>query len=103
MFIGRGRRLTRSPSPTNMTAMDYKRELEIRQQVGGEAPCPTCKEPRKALLGSKLREKREAAGIGLREVAKKAGLSPSYVSDLERGKRNLGMAAADRLLRVIGS
>jgi transcriptional regulator with XRE-family HTH domain len=37
-------------------------------------------------LGAKLRELRENKGLGLREVAKKAGVNHGYLSQLERGE-----------------
>jgi transcriptional regulator with XRE-family HTH domain len=37
-------------------------------------------------LGPKLRELREEKGLGLREVAKKAGVNHGYLSQLERGE-----------------
>lgn len=36
--------------------------------------------------GSKLRKLRERKGIGLRQLAARVGISPSYLSNLERGK-----------------
>lgn len=38
-------------------------------------------------LGDKLRQLREAAGITLRELSRQAGLSPSFICDLEAGRR----------------
>lgn len=39
-------------------------------------------------FGPTVREIREAAGINLRELARRLGWSPAYVSDIERGLRN---------------
>jgi hypothetical protein len=38
-------------------------------------------------IGAELRAKREAAGISVRELSKRLGLSPAYLSYLERGRR----------------
>lgn len=35
-----------------------------------------------------MRKNREAAGVSLRKVAIKMGISAPYLSDLERGNRN---------------
>lgn len=43
-------------------------------------------DPRK--LGEYFRTKREAAGLSLRKVASQAGVSASYLSDLELGRRS---------------
>jgi transcriptional regulator with XRE-family HTH domain len=39
------------------------------------------------LLGSRLREARVAAGLSLRALARTAGVTPSYLSDIELGRR----------------
>lgn len=36
-----------------------------------------------------LREVREGAGVSVREMARRLGHSAPYVSDVERGKRNV--------------
>jgi hypothetical protein len=38
-------------------------------------------------IGAELRAKREAAGISVREMSTRLGLSPAYLSYLERGRR----------------
>lgn len=38
-------------------------------------------------FGSYIREKRTKAEIGLREAAEKIGIKPTYMSDIETGKR----------------
>jgi transcriptional regulator with XRE-family HTH domain len=68
-----------------------------------------------APLGRELRALREARGLGLRELARRLGLSPSYLSTLERGQLKTPPAAtvlralaalyeveADRLLLLAG-
>lgn len=39
--------------------------------------------------GLQLRDTREKAGVSLRGLSAALGLSPSYVADLELGRRNL--------------
>lgn len=43
-------------------------------------------DPRK--VGLAMRDHRESAGVSLRKVALKMGVSAPYLSDLERGNRN---------------
>lgn len=38
--------------------------------------------------GEAFRVEREASGLGLRELARKIGISPAYLSDIEKGRRN---------------
>lgn len=40
-------------------------------------------------LGTYIRSKRVAKGIGLREMAEKLNISPAYLSNLELGKHNM--------------
>lgn len=47
---------------------------------------------RRAALGKLLREARQSRGWVLEQVAKKAGVSVPFLSDLERGKRVIGPA-----------
>ena len=53
-----------------------------------EAACPTCHQGRLVVNHRWLRLRREAAGILMREFARKVGLSAAYISDIELGRRN---------------
>ena len=44
------------------------------------------------VLGRKLKDTRQALGLTQAEVAGRLGVSPSYVSAVEAGKRNLTLA-----------
>jgi predicted transcriptional regulator len=50
--------------------------------------CPTCHQTREAVDGNSLRAAREAAQVSLREMARRLGISASYLSDIERNRRN---------------
>lgn len=50
-------------------------------------PCPKCGTPQKVLNGLWLRTRRERAGIGLREFARRLEISAPYLSDIERNYR----------------
>jgi transcriptional regulator with XRE-family HTH domain len=55
-------------------------------------PCPQCNGTGRCLddraVGAAMRQVRIAAGLSLRGVAKRLGVSAPYVSDLELGRRN---------------
>lgn len=51
-------------------------------------PCSKCGSPRSVVNGAWLRERRMAAGLSLREMARRLGFSAPYVSDVEKNKRN---------------
>jgi len=48
-------------------------------------------------VGSRIKRRRETLGWTQDELAKKANISKSFLSDLENGKRNVG---ADKLLDI---
>lgn len=54
-------------------------------------------------LGVRLRGLREDAGLTLSQAAGAAGLSLSYLSDVERGRRVPTLDALDRLARALGT
>lgn len=49
-----------------------------------------------------LRAVRVARGIGLREAAARARIDPAHLSRVERGQRQLSLAALRRLAGVLG-
>ncbi len=50
-------------------------------------------------LGQMLRDTRVAKGLGLRELARRVNLTPSYVSDIENDRR----VPAEDVLRKLGT
>ncbi|WP_313453316.1 helix-turn-helix transcriptional regulator [Brevundimonas sp.] len=53
-------------------------------------------------LGKRVRALRLAAGLSQEELAFRAGMKRSYVSDLERGTRNPTVRALGRLASALG-
>lgn len=53
------------------------------------------------LLGEALRSRRKALGISQEELADKAGLHRTYVSDVERGTRNVTVKNLFRLATAL--
>ncbi|HAL05855.1 MAG TPA: transcriptional regulator [Brevundimonas sp.] len=53
-------------------------------------------------LGKRVRELRIAAGLSQEELAFRADMKRSYVSDLERGTRNPSVRALERLAIALG-
>lgn len=52
-------------------------------------------------LGPMLRAARERAGLGVRETARRAGLSSGYVADLEANRRTPSRTVAEQLADVL--
>lgn len=69
-------------------------------------PCLRCKgtgfEADHAALGRDVRAMRKNADLTLAEVARGAGYSVAYISDLERGRRNWREESYNRILDAIG-
>lgn len=65
-----------------------------------ETPCTVCGTPRAFVDGAWLREQRKAAGLTLREVARRLGYTASYVCDVELNRR---YASADLTARYLGA
>ena len=55
-----------------------------------------------ARFGTRLREVREAAGLSQEKLADLAGLHRTYVSSVERGKRNISLENIERLAVALG-
>jgi CheY-like chemotaxis protein len=55
----------------------------------------------KALLGAAIRVERSALGISQEELAYRAGLHRTYVSDVERGARNPSLESVEKLARAL--
>lgn len=55
------------------------------------------------MLGESIKRIRNSKGIGLNEAAKKSGISGSYLSDIENGKKkNPSMSVLETLAGVLG-
>ena len=54
-------------------------------------------------LGAALRAVREERGLSLREVARRVGVSPSFVSQVETGKANPSVGTLYALVGVLGT
>jgi transcriptional regulator with XRE-family HTH domain len=55
----------------------------------------------KTLLGIAIRRQRASLGISQEELAHRAALHRTYVSDLERGARNPSIESIEKLARAL--
>lgn len=101
------RRVRRLRAVEGLNAAAIRRELGRRAEhhpahVGeGTALPPSAPgHPDPRTVGERVRALRAAAGLSLRGVAARAGLSPSFVSGLERGTTGASVAALVRLAAV---
>ncbi len=55
----------------------------------------------KTLLGVAIKTQRTSLGISQEELAHRAGLHRTYISDLERGARNPSIDSIEKLARAL--
>jgi transcriptional regulator with XRE-family HTH domain len=53
-------------------------------------------------IGERVLELRQKAGISQEELAARADLHRNYVGSIERGERDIGLNALDRLASALG-
>ena len=53
-------------------------------------------------FGNRLREKRTALGLSQEAFADKCGLDRTYISGVERGKRNLSLLNIETIAKALG-
>jgi DNA-binding transcriptional MerR regulator/mannose-6-phosphate isomerase-like protein (cupin superfamily) len=100
------RRVRRLRAVEGLNAAGIRRVLESEPpRPGTHRPPPpddTAPPVDARAVGSRLRGLRTAAGLSLRDVAARSGLSASFVSSLERGTTGASVAALVRLAGVFG-
>jgi transcriptional regulator with XRE-family HTH domain len=55
-----------------------------------------------ARFGERIREKRKEIGLSQEKFADKCGLDRTYMSGIERGKRNIGLRNVDAIAEALG-
>ncbi len=53
-------------------------------------------------FGDKLRELRKEKGLSQEDLALKSGLHRTYISDIERGSRNLSLKNIEKIAKALG-
>lgn len=56
----------------------------------------------KSVLGSRLRDLRQARGMTQEGLAEELGVTPRYLAGIERGERNLTLDSVDALAEQLG-
>ena len=59
-------------------------------------------EPILAALGRNVRRQRDVRELTQENLAEKSGLDPTYISDIERGRRNPGIKNVAKLAKALG-
>ncbi len=58
-------------------------------------------QPESSVFGTQLRRLREAAGLTQEDLAERAGIHRTYLSDIERGGRNVSLINIERLAQAL--
>ena len=88
------------PSPTRTADREQGgRVLEFRRPAPS-AGCPAIDPLWRELAGARLRERRTELGRTLGEVARRAGISPQYLSEVERGLKDV---SSEMLASICGA
>jgi transcriptional regulator with XRE-family HTH domain len=53
-------------------------------------------------VGKKVREIRKQKGLSQEELAFRSGLHRTYISDIERGDRNVSLKNIEKIARALG-
>ena len=53
-------------------------------------------------FGDKLRELRKQKGLSQEDLALKSGLHRTYISDIERGSRNVSLKNIEKISKALG-
>jgi transcriptional regulator with XRE-family HTH domain len=75
---------------------------EYATAMAASAAASTSEHPEPAHVGTRLRAQRESLGLTLREVARRIGVSPSLISQIERDKVNPSVSTLYALVRELG-
>jgi transcriptional regulator with XRE-family HTH domain len=54
------------------------------------------------ILGARVRIYRKLSRLTQEKLAEKAGLAPTYISDVERGRENISVDALARIAKALG-
>ena len=55
----------------------------------------------RVVLGTNMRRRRQALGISQEKLAELAGFHRTYVSSVERAKRNIGIDGVERIAKAL--
>lgn len=85
----------------NLRRVERLNAAGIRRVLQAEAPRPA--DRGEVELGPRLRRLRQERGLTLAQAAGAVGLSPSFLSELERDRTGVAMATLHRLLNFYGT
>ncbi len=95
------RKLSRVTRSGRISPQQAARDLEIRRKIEQEFP-PLQEEATPGSVRLALKNAIEGSNLSVYEISKRAKVAPIVVSRFLSGERDIRMATADRLARVLG-
>jgi transcriptional regulator with XRE-family HTH domain len=95
-------RFKRITKAAHLSPEEVQRDEEVRRKVMAEFPAAEPAEPVADGLSDELRKAIQSSSKSVYQICKEAQISPIVVSRFLAGKRDIRMATADRLARILG-
>lgn len=76
--------------------------VDSQRIAASSTAAPAASDGESDVVGTRLRKARQLRGARLRDIAELAGVSESYLSQLERGRTQGSIATLSRLTQVLG-
>ena len=95
------KKLTRVRRPGRLPAKQLSRDRAVRRRVQEEFP-PAQERLVPGSVSEALKRAIEASGLTVYEIAKRAKVSQIIISRFLSGERDIRMATADKLARILG-
>ena len=90
------------PRVMRVGAAGAKRRTSLVHRLSQRREVPDAPAPEVLVaLGHAVRALRQEGGFSQERVAEGSGLSARYISDVEHGRRNVGMVNIDRIARAL--
>ncbi len=96
------RRLQRMTRKRPLTSEEVAKDQEIRRKVQEEfPPAPRAMEPVTQSIAESLKQAISASDRSVYQIAKESGISQIVITRFLSGERDIRMATADKLARVL--
>lgn len=95
------KRLTRATRSGKLSSEQVARNRELRRRIREEFP-PVPRAPMPESVSEALKQAIETSGLTVYEIAKRAKVSQIVISRFLSGARDIRLATADKLSRVLG-
>jgi transcriptional regulator with XRE-family HTH domain len=96
------KKLTRKTRTTQVTPEEFARDEQIRRQVKAEFPPAEPQLAEAGALSELLKHAIQSSPKSVYQICKEAGVSQIVVSRFLSGERDIRLATADRLAKVLG-